>query len=57
MEGLVKICRFFNITLLQFFNDGVEPPMELNALIDEAKKFDAETLELFTNMARKYNKD
>ena len=44
LQGLFYICEYLNITPKEFFDDGVENPAQLNEIIAELKKLDADAL-------------
>lgn len=45
MKGFFYICQYLNIHPKNFFDDEVNFPTKLNALIDELKKLNDDQLE------------
>lgn len=55
IEGLIFICDYFGISLSEFFDKGIEFPMQTKILLEEAKKLDAHSLDLLIALAQKIN--
>jgi transcriptional regulator with XRE-family HTH domain len=53
IDGLVYICEYFNISLAEFFDEGIEQPVKVNELLAETKGLDADSLDLLIGTARK----
>lgn len=52
---LLSICQAFNITLSEFFNDGIQPtPLtpELKSLLDSARELAPEQLQALTEFIK-----
>lgn len=44
MESFDELCIFFDVTPLDFFDISVNYPLEINEIVDDLKKLDAEQL-------------
>lgn len=44
MQGFFYICEYLQVTPKEFFDDDIEYPFELNALLEDLKKLDANAL-------------
>lgn len=51
-----NICEYLNVTPKEFFDDGVEDPAYLRALIADLKHLDAKQLEAVGALVRSMNK-
>lgn len=44
MQGFFYICEYLQVTPKEFFDDDIEYPFELNTLLEDLKKLDANAL-------------
>ena len=56
MEGLYDICEFLGISPKDFFDEESEAPAILLELTEEAKRFDAETLQKLLELIKLINR-
>lgn len=54
LPGLIYICDYLGITLRQFFEDGNDTPYELQVLLNDLKKLDAEALAHVTAVVKAF---
>ncbi|MCH5287560.1 MAG: helix-turn-helix transcriptional regulator [Christensenellaceae bacterium] len=54
LPGLIYICDYLGITLQQFFDDGDDTPYELQVLLNDLKKLDADALAHVTAVVRAF---
>lgn len=53
LSVLFYICEYFHITPQQFFDEGNPYPDQLEAIMEDLKKLDAESLSYISGMAKK----
>ena len=53
IDGLVYICEYFNISLAEFFDEGMESPLKVKELLTEVKGLDGDSLDLLIGTAKK----
>ena len=53
LQGLFYICEYFGITPKQFFDEGNAYPVQLERLLEDMKKLDAQTLEHISAIVKK----
>lgn len=53
LSVLFYICEYFHITPQQFFDEGNSYPYQLEAIMEDLKKLDAESLSYISGMAKK----
>ena len=55
MESLTEICKYFNITLSQFFDSQNKNPLLINKIIDECKNLSDEDLTAVYHIVKRMN--
>lgn len=50
MEGLFNICEYLGITPQEFFDDGVQQPERLRALIADLRRLEPDQLALVSSL-------
>lgn len=56
LHGLFYICDYFHITPQEFFDTGNAYPEKLNALLEEAKKLDEDSLSHILAIVKEMNR-
>lgn len=56
MREFLEICRYFEITPTEFFDDSLAHPALLQAAIDELKKLDDDDITLVLHFIRRLSK-
>ena len=54
MQGFFSICEYLKITPAEFFNDEVEQPGEIRALVEKLQKLPQEQLRLVEQITEQF---
>ena len=54
MQGFFSICEYLKITPAEFFNDEVEQPGEIRALVEKLQKLPQEQLQLVEQITEQF---
>ena len=54
MQGFFSICDYLKITPAEFFNDEVEQPGEIRALVEKLQKLPQEQLRLVEQITEQF---
>ncbi|WP_243034564.1 helix-turn-helix domain-containing protein [Blautia obeum] len=54
MQGFFSICDYLKITPAEFFNDEVEQPGEIRALVEKLQKLPQEQLQLVEQITEQF---
>ena len=54
MQGFFSICEYLKITPAEFFNDEVEEPGEIRALVEKLQKLPQEQLRLVEQITEQF---
>lgn len=56
LEAIEYICKYFGITLCEFFDETNKNPAEITELVSEAKRLDRESLLHLIEIAKRMDK-